>query len=165
MIVGPSSVAKAVRPILLESAKTTARVALRAINELTLASPSSCTVGPTTGSMPLTPMNAMSIVIRSSTTSLYGPTSSYDLACTTPPVTTVLICGRITSWAAMLMALVTTVRLGCGDGSMRSGREPSTLATAVLVVPPQRPTTDPRGTRALAACAIRSFSGACCSRL
>ena len=49
-----------------------------------------------------------------STASVYAPTSSYERACTTPPVTTVLICGRIASCMAMLIALVTTVRLGIG---------------------------------------------------
>ena len=65
----------------------------------------------------------------------------------------------------MLIAFVTTVRFGCGDAAIRSARVLSADAIAVLVVPPHSPTTAPRGTKALAACAICSFAAACSSRL
>ena len=62
----------------------------------------------------------------------------------------------------MLMALVTTVRLGSGDGSMMSARDMSASAIAVAVVPPQSPITAPRGTSALAALAMAAFASGFC---
>lgn len=60
----------------------------------------------------------------------------------------------------MFSALVTTVSEGPAPSVLSSGLMASARATAVVVVPPFRPTTAPAFTRPAAASAIRSFSGA-----
>ena len=68
-----------------------------------------------------------------------------------PPTTTSRTFGRAINSAAMLSALVTTVR---------SRRSASALATSVVVVPPVMPTTSPSATSLAAASPIARFSRA-----
>ena len=82
-----------------------------------------------------------------------------------PPVTMTLMLGRTASCEAMLMALVTTVSVGWLDGALRSSRVARIWASAVLVVPPQRPITAPGRISAEAAWAICSLASAWSSRL
>ncbi len=107
---------------------------------------------PPSASTPSTPTTVTPMLMPRSACSLQTPTSSYDCGRATPPGTTTLTLGRIASSAAMLSALVTTVRLS---------RTVSWRATSVVVLPPVRPTTAPSGMRVTAIRAIARFCSRC----
>ena len=69
--------------------------------------------------------------------------------------------GRSTISVAMLRALVTTVTAGRSPLAAISGRLASWRATALVVVPPLRPTTVPGSTRSAAATAICCLAPSC----
>ncbi|CAM5277064.1 hypothetical protein SPURM210S_02850 [Streptomyces purpurascens] len=146
-------------PSLLESAATTTRSARSHSSRLIAASASSCAAAPCVTSKATTPSTATSTVICPSTPSASGPTSSYDWARATPPVSTILNWGRTASSLAMFSAFVTMV--SAGDPDVRSPRTARARATSVVVVPPVSPTASPGTTRSATAFAMRCFSEAC----
>jgi hypothetical protein len=88
--------------------------------------------------------------------------SSKDREWATPPVSTILICGRTANSYAMLRELVTIVSLGFGPDSANSGLVARVRAISVVVVPPLSPTMFPGVTISAAASATACFCTAWC---
>lgn len=114
-------------PGLPESAATTTRPARSHSGRLIAASASSCAAAPCVTSKATTPSTATSTVICPSTPSASGPTSSYDWARATPPVSPTASPGATGSATAVAMRCFSEA---CRAVLQRSGSSYDTPCTA-----------------------------------